>query len=93
MEDYTRENIQATFDKLAALSDKELDDQIDEATTLLFEELRIYVEHMTCNVDINFSHLVYEGRMDWQRKNFNYLCFERMRRYAKKRREECVNGQ
>lgn len=92
MELYTAQNIDKNFRDLAALSDKELDDQIDEATTLLFEELRIYVEHMTCNVDINFSHLVYEGRMDWQRKNFNYLCFERMRRYAKKRREECANG-
>lgn len=92
MEQYIRQNIDKTFEELEALSDEELDKRIGEASMLLFEGLRSYVEGMTCCSNINYSHLSLEGTMDWQNQNFKLLCFERMRRYAKKHREECSNG-
>lgn len=84
MESYTKDNITKAFSQLEALSDEELDKEIDDASMLLFEGLRSYVEHMTCNSNINFSHLSLEATMDWQKQNFKFLCFERMCRSAKK---------
>lgn len=86
MTEYSKDNIDQTFSDLAAMSDAELEKAIDDAAILVMEGTRGYIEHMTCNSDINFSHLSLEATMSWQRQNFVFLCFEKMRRNAKQRR-------
>jgi len=85
VERYNTDNIAQAFSDLAAMSDAELEKAIDDAAILVMEGTRGYIEHMTCNSDINFSHLSLEATMSWQRQNFEFLCFEKMRRNAKKK--------
>lgn len=84
---YDKQHIEAEFSALAAMSDEELAKAIDNAAVLVMEGTRSYIEHMTCNRDINFSHLSLEATMSWQRQNFEFLCYEKMRRAAKKNKE------
>jgi len=83
---YDKQHVEKAFSDLAAMSDAELEKAIEDAAILVTEGLRAYIEHMMCNSDINFSHLSLEATMSWQRQNFEFLCFEKMRREAKKRR-------
>ena len=80
METLDKKNLQKTFDVLSLASDKELDKSIDDAVGMLLDELRGYVEGLTCNSAPTVQTVWNSARLDYAFGNLKFLCGEKYHR-------------
>jgi len=80
----TKETMDNKFDELKSISDSELEKKVDDAAVAVFDELRVLVEQLTCNNNLNNTHLIYEARFQENFNELRWLCYEKMARAKNK---------
>lgn len=85
MEILNKENIQCTFDYLAALTDEGLEEEIDKSVGFLYDELKGYIEGAVYSALPTGATMGNSARLDYAFGNFKFLLSEKYRRVFIKR--------
>lgn len=84
MEILNKVNLQATVTDLACLTDEELSAKIEDSVGMVIDELKGWVESITCSTLPNTGTMMSSARLDYAIGNLKFLSWEKFQRNRKK---------
>ncbi len=86
MEILNKDNLQYTFDYLAALTDEDLEKEIDKSVGFLYDEMKGYIEGAVYSSLPTGATMGNSARLDYAFGNFKFFLSEKYRRTFSKRK-------